>query len=151
MTSKPLQAAVIGLHMLTFPTRKHSSRMHTACFSDFGRGGFHYRDTHGQRSVPPAAWTETPWKEHGTRDRNLLLEGTWDQAARQEVVSYTSPRGQTNICENIALPKTSYAGGMMFRTSYHDVKFSMAALRTLMSLMSRMTLDPNCRVPRTRG
>ena len=44
-------------------TRKHSSRMHTACFFDSGGSG--------QR--PP-----------GQRP----LEGTWDHAARQEVTLY---------------------------------------------------------------
>ena len=31
-----------------------------------------------------------PLKEHGTRDRDPP-EGTWDQAARQEVISYRAP------------------------------------------------------------
>ena len=35
---------------------------------------------------PP--WAETPQEEHGTRDTDPL-EGTWDQAARQEVTSET--------------------------------------------------------------
>ena len=47
---------------------------------------------HGHR--PP--WTLTPieqrppWKEHETRDWDHS-EGTWDQAARQEVTSYRDP------------------------------------------------------------
>ena len=33
---------------------------------------------------------QTPWKEHGTRDRDPP-EGTWDQAVRHEVTSYRDP------------------------------------------------------------
>ena len=51
-----------------------------------------------------------PQKEHGTRDRDSL-EGTWDQAARQEVTSYRDPPEQTNRCKNSTLPQTSFAGG----------------------------------------
>ena len=44
--------------------------------------------------------TETPWKEPGTRDRDPPPEGTWDQAARQKVTSYTDhpppSRGQND-------------------------------------------------------
>ena len=55
--------------------------------------------------------TETPWKEHGARDRGPL-EGTWDQAARQEVTSYRDPPcGQTNTYKIITLPQTPFAGG----------------------------------------
>ena len=39
------------------------------------------------------------------------LEGTCDQAARQEVTSYRDPSGQTNTSENITLPQNSFAGG----------------------------------------
>ena len=53
-------------------------------------------------SVRETPWIETPVKEHGTRDRDPLqkehgtrdrtpLEGTWYQAARQEVKSYREP------------------------------------------------------------
>ena len=46
-------------------------------------------------------------------ERDLLdrypLEGTWNQAARQEVT--WPPYGQTNTCENITLPQTLCAGG----------------------------------------
>ena len=39
-------------------------------------------------------------------------EGTWDQAARQEVTSYRDlPCGQTDTCKNITLPQTSFADG----------------------------------------
>ena len=50
--------------LVLFLTRKHSTRMHTVRFSDYG-------------GLP----TETSWTE-------TTLEGTWDQAARQEVTSY---------------------------------------------------------------
>ena len=53
-------------------TRKHSSRMRTTCFSH--PGGLL---TEKRRNMGPG--TETP------------LEGTWDQAARQEVTSYRDP------------------------------------------------------------
>ena len=42
------------------------------------------------------------------------LEGTWDQAARQEVTSYrdTAPVDRTtDKCKNISLPQTSFADG----------------------------------------
>ena len=57
------------------------------------------RDPH-RRSMGPGSETGSdimrppgyrpPWKEHGTRDRDPL-EGTWDQAAKQEVTSYRNP------------------------------------------------------------
>ena len=56
------------------------SRMRTAHFSDSKVSS--YRDFPGQR--PP------PAKEHGARGRDPL-EGTWDQAARQELISYRTP------------------------------------------------------------
>ena len=90
--------------------------MHTTCFSD--SRGLHTETPPRQRpSLPPldrnSAWTESPfwidtyldrypsgqrppwqrplWKEHGTKGQRpiLPLEGTWDQAARQEVTLYT--------------------------------------------------------------
>ena len=44
------------------------------------------------------------------------MEGTWDQAPRQEVTSYREPpllwtECLTHACENITLPQTSLAGG----------------------------------------
>ena len=58
--------------------------------------------------------TETPQKEHGTRDREPP-QGTWDQAARHEVTSHRDPPYNTNrmtdASENITLPQTSFAGG----------------------------------------
>ena len=56
--------------------------------------------------------TETPYKEHRTRDTDPP-EGTWDQEARQEMTSYRdSPsRAQTDTCKNITLPQTSFAAG----------------------------------------
>ena len=50
--------------------------MRTARFSD--------AVFHNKLNRPP--WTEIPQKEHGTRDKDPL-EGTWDQAASQEVIS----------------------------------------------------------------
>ena len=51
-------------------------------------------------------WTETPL------DRDPS-EGTWDQAARQEVTSYRDPtvNRMTDASKNITLPQTSFAGG----------------------------------------
>ena len=64
-------------------------------------------------------------KEHGTRDRDpswrnmgpeteIPSEGTWDQAARQEVTSYKVPLPtvdrMTDASKNITLPQTSFAG-----------------------------------------
>ena len=75
----------------------------------------------GQR--PPGqshSWTETPWKEHGTRDRDPLEgtweEGIWDQATKQEMASYRGPshlwtEWLTHACENITLPQILFAGG----------------------------------------
>ena len=56
---------------------------------------------------------DPPLKEHGTRDRDPP-EGTWDQAARQEVISYRAPLPivdrMTDAIKNITLPQTSFAG-----------------------------------------
>ena len=66
---------------LHFKTRKHSSRMRTA----------HFSDSRGLPTETP--WTETPWtetlpqKENGSRDRDPL-KGTWNQGAGQKVTSY---------------------------------------------------------------
>ena len=68
-----------------WPVIKHSSRMYTTCFSDSGGSPYRNpmdRDPTGQRPLTetPPLNSDTPWKEHGTRDR--------DQAAKQEVTSY---------------------------------------------------------------
>ena len=77
-----IQKYMICISSIKFKTRKHSSRNRTGRFSDFG-GSLQRpppnRDPPGQR-IPQ---TETP-----------PLEGTWDQAARQEVTLYRDP-----ICE----------------------------------------------------
>ena len=52
--------------------------------------------------------TETPWTQ--TLPDRDPLEGTWHQAARQEVTSYRDPSEQTNRCKNSTLPQTSFAG-----------------------------------------
>ena len=43
-------------------------------------------------------------------------EGTWDQAARQEMTLYRDPLSpvnrMTDASKNITLPKTSFAGGI---------------------------------------
>ena len=50
-------------------------------------------------------------------------EGTWDQVARMEVTSYKDPPPpptmdrMTDICKNITLPQTSFAGGKYTRYS----------------------------------
>ena len=88
--------------------------MRTTHFSDSGRGEGRspHRDPSGQRPQDrDPLWTETHlWKEHGTRDGDPSLEGTWDQAVRQEVASYPLDR-MTDVCENITLPQASFAGG----------------------------------------
>ena len=112
-------------------TRMHSSRMRTA-HSLPGRGGslfgrgvsvqgcqWHPPKEHGTRDKDPP-WKEhgtkdrdPPWKEHGTRDRDPL-EGTWAQAAREEVTSYRDPLPVdriTDASKNVTLPQTSFAGG----------------------------------------
>ena len=71
----------------------HSSRMRTARYSPYTGLCLGVslteipldRDT-PRRNMGPE--TETPWKEHGTRDRDPL-EGTWDQ--RQKGVTYRDP------------------------------------------------------------
>ena len=74
-------------------TRMHSSRMRNACYSDSG-GGLLTEMHPRQRPSPP-------------------LEGTWDQAANQEVASYRDHPvdRMTDASENITLPQTSFAGG----------------------------------------
>ena len=63
------------------------------------------RDPSGQRP---------PWKEHGTRDRDPP-KGSWDQTQREEVTSYRDPLPHvgrmTDMCKNVTLPQTSFAGG----------------------------------------
>ena len=74
-------------------TRKHSSRMRTACFSDSGGVSLqrHSLDRHPLNKDPSRQrpLDRDPPKEHGTRDTHREpLERTWDQEARQEVISY---------------------------------------------------------------
>ena len=67
--------------------------------------------------------TETPWKEHGTRDRDPPLEGTLDQAARQELTSYKDPPlRQTDTCKNITLPQTLFLGSNKKNYWEHSAK-----------------------------
>ena len=40
-----------------------------------------------------------------------LLTGRGVGAVHNRKWHYNTPRGQTNACENIALPQTSFAGG----------------------------------------
>ena len=81
-------------HYTASLTRKHFSRMYTADFSDSLYRGPLDKDpqteTPLQRPPRQRPWTKNPWKEHGARNRDWL-EGTWDQAARQEVTSYRDP------------------------------------------------------------
>ena len=77
------------------------------------------RDPLGQRPLRQRpSWTETPWTET-PRQRPPGLrppEGTWDQAARQEVTSYRDllpcVDRMTDMCKNITLPQTSFAGSI---------------------------------------
>ena len=70
----------------------------------------HWTETPGQRPSldrDPHCGQRLPWKEHGTRDRDPLSEGTWDQAAGQEVTSYKDPSPMdrlTDMCKTITLP-----------------------------------------------
>ena len=72
--------------------------MHTACFSD--SWGSPYRD-------PP---------DRDPQAKNPLHpEGTWDQAARQEVTSYKD-LPVDRMTENITLPQTSFTDGNKHHT-----------------------------------
>ena len=83
--------------------------MHTAYFSDSGQ------IPPGQRPLQTRSPGQRPPKEHGTRDTHREpLERTWDQEARQEVISYRvppHPDRMTDASENITLPQTSFVGG----------------------------------------
>ena len=84
-------------------TREHSSRMHTTRPSQYKgsmSGGLPDRDPHVQRPTPSLDG-ETPQTE-------TLLEGTWDQATRQEV---TPSCEQTNRCKINTLPKMNTEKG----------------------------------------
>ena len=56
--------------------------------------------------------------------RRTMGPGTWDQAAKQEITSHRDPYcGQTNTCENITLPQTSFAGGNKRQTKKLSLNF----------------------------
>ena len=91
------------------PTRKHSSRMHTAHFSDLGEGSPYIG--------LPVSLQRTPL------DRDPL-EGTWDQGRRpsrrntgpgsqtgSDIIQRPPSLPWTDNYENITLPQTSFSGG----------------------------------------
>ena len=77
----------------------------------------------GQRPHPPGQ--RSPWKKHGSKHRDCPyprrnmgqgtetpLEGTWDQAARQEVISYKDIPPPPSVDRQTLLKKlSSFAGG----------------------------------------
>ena len=87
-----------------------------------------------QRQTPPDRHPQTdiPQKEHGTRDRDTS-KGIWDQAARQEVISCR----MTDVCKNITLSQTSFAGGKNgspVDSSKTSIVFFVSAVLWLISL-----------------
>ena len=68
-------------------------------------------------------WTETAWTE--TPNRNMgpgtetSLEGTWTRQTDRKWHHTEAPPGQTDTCENITLPQTSFADG---KHAYNSVK-----------------------------
>ena len=74
------------------------------------------RDLHG-RNMGPKTVTQP----------ELLAEGTWGQAARQKVTSYTTPltpppptERLKHAFENITLPQTSFAGSNNVAMSFQE-------------------------------
>ena len=62
----------------------------------------HFSDSGGSR--------DPPWKEHGARDRDPL-EGTWDQAAKQEVISYRESPSPPPVDRMASFASGKYACG----------------------------------------
>ena len=115
----------------------HSCRMHTARSSPYGGGlclgsgqrppkdpltetpwtGPSWTETTLDRDLPghTLPWTETPPRRNMGPETETPLEGKWDQAARQEVISNrNSPVNRmTHTSENITLPLAMlpFAGG----------------------------------------
>ena len=96
----------------------HSSRMHTACSLPHGAslsGGPPCTDTPGRDPPGQRPQTETPLAETWDQRQRPAWEGIWDQAVRQEVTLYRDPLPSmdrmTDMCKNITLPQTSFAGG----------------------------------------
>ena len=84
-----------------------------------------------RRNMGPA--TETPQKEHGTRDRPPGR--TWDQQPTgSDIIQRPPPScGQnwlTHACENITLPQTSFAGGKYAQITNKLTIFSSNVLKT---------------------
>ena len=73
--------------------------MRTTCFSD-SMGGIHKETPISRQKSPHSFCIEIPW-------RKIAPEGTWNQAARQEV---TVDR-MTHTCEKITLPQTLFTDG----------------------------------------
>ena len=86
--------------------------------SPYGGGGL----CSGGISLTETAPGQRPQKEHGTSHRDSQKEhgtshrdppeGTWDQAARQELPSYRDHpvNRMAHASENITLPQTSFVG-----------------------------------------
>ena len=74
-------------------TRLHSSRVRTACSLSHG-----WRGLSGGSLSGGSPRTETPLDRDHPGQRPPP-QGTWDQAARQEVTSYRDPHEQNETCE----------------------------------------------------
>ena len=59
----------------------------------------------------PLPWTETPQKEHWTRDRDPPRRNIGPVSQTGSDIIQRPPCGQTNTCKNITLSQTSFAGG----------------------------------------
>ena len=104
------------ISMIISQTRMVSSKMRTTHSLPYG-GVPLDRDPHppGQRYPPP--WTENTLLD---RDTHLWTETPWRETALDKDPPWTGsdiiqraphPHGQTDTCENITLPQTSFAGG----------------------------------------
>ena len=67
--------------------------MHTPCCSDSGGEGrgLPTETPPGQRPPDKGTLAQRPLRRNMGLETETLLEGTWDQAARQEVTYYRNP------------------------------------------------------------
>ena len=90
-------------------TRMHSSRMHTARFLPYREGVTLDRDPPGQRAPLDRDPTEQRLPL-GQRPRPPPPTGRRPRPPRGQRPRPPPPPGQEDTCENITLPKTSFAG-----------------------------------------
>ena len=84
-----------------------------------------WTETPRQRPLARNPHTETPRQRppgHRLSQTETPLEGTWHQAARQEVTSYRDPSEQTNRCKNSTLPQTFFAGSNNAQTENRTIQ-----------------------------